>query len=137
MRYSSPARLLPRGVYRNDISMHLLPENAREEKVHQAISRRPFRRELARRGVALEVAGEDDRGIIPNVLVAGVAHSNSDICWRVVGVAPGAKNVITAENDTTLVRRTTANPTNAFAQPKPRHSASHNGARQRFWSGCG
>src|SRR6476646_3964714 len=42
----------------------------------------------------------------------------------VVGVALEVRNVITAENDTNLVRRMTANLTNESVQLKARHSTS-------------
>ncbi len=41
-----------------------------------------------------------------------------------VGVALEVRNVITAENDTNLVRRIPANLMNAFTQLKARHSTS-------------
>src|SRR5204863_2244673 len=42
----------------------------------------------------------------------------------VVGVALKVRNVITAENDTNLVCRITANLTNAFGELKARHNTS-------------
>ena len=50
----------------------------------------------------------------------------------VVGVALEVRNVITAENDTNLVRRITANLTNAFVQLKARHSTSQQTPIWRF-----
>ena len=51
----------------------------------------------------------------------------------VVGVALEVRNVITAENDTNLVRRITAKLTNAFVQLKARHSTSQQTLMWRFY----
>jgi len=51
----------------------------------------------------------------------------------VVGIALEVRNVITAENDTNLVRRITAKLTNAFVQLKARHSTSQQTLMWRFY----
>ena len=53
-----------------------------DAQIGQLVGAAPFACELTRRSVALEVVGKDNRRVARDVLVAGVARSDSTICWR-------------------------------------------------------
>src|SRR5438477_6654950 len=122
----------------NENSMALLPEYTLADSVAILIRTRPepfphFAFAWSGNVYDSKSSAKITAGSLAMFLSPGYAAAIPISAGAVVGVALEVRNVITAENDTNLVRRITAKLTNAFVQLKARHSTSQQTLMWRFY----